>query len=108
MSRTQTALPNGSSRTAHHPIGIANGASRGAGVRAGAATVTVRPVSGDEKTWVLGDRKVNRMGFGSMRLTADPDRNRAIGVLRRAVESGVDHIDTAAFYRSPGGVLGVG
>jgi pyridoxine 4-dehydrogenase len=29
-------------------------------------------------------------------------------VVRRAVELGVDHIDTAAFYRSPGGVLGVG
>ncbi|MGX6605123.1 aldo/keto reductase [Micromonosporaceae bacterium Da 78-11] len=48
------------------------------------------------------------MGFGSMRLTADPDRDRAIAVLRRAVELGVDHIDTAAFYFSPGGVLDVG
>ena len=59
-------------------------------------------------TWVIGDRKVNRMGFGSMRITADPDRDRAIRVIRRAVEMGVDHLDTAAFYRSPGGVLGVG
>jgi aryl-alcohol dehydrogenase-like predicted oxidoreductase len=48
------------------------------------------------------------MGFGSMRLTADPDRHRAIAVLRTAVELGVNHIDTAAFYFSPGGVLGVG
>jgi pyridoxine 4-dehydrogenase len=56
-------------------------------------------------TWRLGDLTVNRMGFGAMRLTSGPDggpsdRSRAIGVLRRAVELGVDHIDTAAFYFS--------
>src|SRR2546423_2957892 len=59
-------------------------------------------------TWLLGDRTVNRMGFGSMRITANPDRDVAIRVLRRAVELGVNHIDTAAFYVSPGGTLGVG
>jgi len=62
-------------------------------------------------TWMLGDRKVNRIGFGAMRLTgngmrgnsdgAPIDRGRAIAVLRRAVELGVNHIDTAAFYFSP-------
>ncbi|MFD3539079.1 aldo/keto reductase [Streptomyces sp. NPDC058662] len=61
-------------------------------------------------TWRLGDLTVNRLGFGAMRLpqsgrafAADAvprDRNRAIGVLRRAVELGVDHIDTASFYFS--------
>jgi len=61
-------------------------------------------------TWTLGDLTVNRMGFGAMRLPqtgraltagATPgDRNRAIAVLRRAVELGVNHIDTAAFYFS--------
>ncbi|WP_106316547.1 aldo/keto reductase [Actinoplanes italicus] len=45
------------------------------------------------------------MGFGSMRLTVRADRERAVAVLRRAVEMGVDHIDTAAFYFSPGGIL---
>jgi pyridoxine 4-dehydrogenase len=71
-------------------------------------------VASDEVTaaaagrWILGDRSVNRMGFGSMRLTVKPDREVAIGVLRRAVELGVNHIDTAAFYYSPGGILGVG
>nr|WP_204295200.1 aldo/keto reductase [Actinoplanes capillaceus] len=45
------------------------------------------------------------MGFGSMRLTVRADRERAVRVLRRAVELGVDHIDTAAFYLSPGGIL---
>jgi aryl-alcohol dehydrogenase-like predicted oxidoreductase len=63
-------------------------------------------------TWTLGgpsgDRPVHRMGFGSMRITANPDRDVAVRVLRTAVDLGVDHIDTAAFYRSPGGTLGVG
>ncbi|SIM76206.1 aldo/keto reductase [Micromonospora cremea] len=59
-------------------------------------------------SWTLGDRAVRRMGFGSMRITANPDRDRAIALLRRAVELGVNHIDTAAFYVSPGGTLGVG
>ncbi|GAA2191434.1 aldo/keto reductase [Micromonospora lupini] len=59
-------------------------------------------------SWTLGDRTVHRMGFGSMRITANPDRERAIAVLRRAVELGVNHIDTAAFYVSPGGTLRVG
>jgi pyridoxine 4-dehydrogenase len=60
------------------------------------------------QTWTLGDLPVNRMGFGAMRLTGSgpfhrgsaSDRDRAIGVLRLAVELGVNHIDTAAFYFS--------
>src|SRR5262249_21123840 len=48
------------------------------------------------RTWTLGDRVVNRMGFGAKRLGADP--HRAASVLRRAVELGVNHIDTASFY----------
>jgi aryl-alcohol dehydrogenase-like predicted oxidoreductase len=59
-------------------------------------------------TWTLGGHTVRRLGFGSMRLTVDPDPAAAIRVLRRAVELGVNHIDTAAFYVSPGGTLGVG
>jgi aryl-alcohol dehydrogenase-like predicted oxidoreductase len=65
-------------------------------------------------TWTLGGtsasggHRVRRLGFGSMRLTVDPDPARAIRVLRHAVELGVNHIDTAAFYVSPGGTLGVG
>ncbi|MEV0573610.1 oxidoreductase [Streptomyces sp. NPDC050392] len=51
-----------------------------------------------------GDLPVNRLGFGAMRLpmsTFDgPARTPedGIAVLRRAVELGVNHIDTAAFY----------
>jgi aryl-alcohol dehydrogenase-like predicted oxidoreductase len=57
-------------------------------------------------SWMLGDLAVNRMGFGAMRLAgaqsgAPGDRAQAIWVLRRAVELGVNHIDTAAFYFSP-------
>jgi aryl-alcohol dehydrogenase-like predicted oxidoreductase len=60
-------------------------------------------------TWRLGDLTVNRLGFGAMRLTGrvpfgngpPNDREQAITVLRRAVELGVNHIDTAAFYFSP-------
>ena len=60
-------------------------------------------------TWTLGDRTVNRLGLGAMRLTGTAafdlgerrDRATSIAVLRRAVELGVDHVDTAAFYFSP-------
>lgn len=58
-------------------------------------------------TWKLGDLAIHRMGFGSMRLTADPDPTRALQTLHRAIELGVNHIDTAAFYVSPGGTLGI-
>jgi aryl-alcohol dehydrogenase-like predicted oxidoreductase len=59
-------------------------------------------------TWKLGDLPVNRVGLGAMRLTgsaafhhgAPSDREQSIAVLRRAVELGVNHIDTAAFYFS--------
>ncbi|MFJ8083042.1 oxidoreductase [Streptomyces sp. NPDC096205] len=62
-------------------------------------------------TWKLGDLPVRRIGFGAMRLpqtgealvpdAVPRDRDQAIRVLRRAVELGVNHIDTAAFYFSP-------
>jgi pyridoxine 4-dehydrogenase len=51
-----------------------------------------------------GDLVVNRLGFGAMRITGrgvwgpPPDHDRAIAVLRRAVELGVDFIDTADSY----------
>ncbi|WP_328613521.1 oxidoreductase [Amycolatopsis sp. NBC_00355] len=54
-------------------------------------------------TWKLGSFEVNRLGYGAMRLmsTSDGgvrDRETSIAVLRRAVELGVNHIDTASFY----------
>jgi aryl-alcohol dehydrogenase-like predicted oxidoreductase len=55
-------------------------------------------------TSFMGDKPVNRIGFGAMQLAGpgvfgpprDPDGGRA--VLRRAIELGVDHIDTAQYY----------
>src|SRR5881392_525584 len=51
-----------------------------------------------------GDLTVNRLGFGAMRLTGEgiwgwpPDRANALKVLKRAVELGVNLIDTADAY----------
>src|ERR1700729_2016809 len=56
------------------------------------------------KTYELAGRTVNRIGFGAMQLPGPhvwgppKDRDQAIAVLRRAVELGVNHIDTAQFY----------
>jgi len=52
----------------------------------------------------LGDREVNRLGYGAMQLAGPgvfgpvKDEARAIQVLRDAVASGVNHIDTSDFY----------
>lgn len=44
-------------------------------------------------------RTVSRIGYGAMQLARlHDDRDAALAVLRRAIESGVDHIDTAQFY----------
>ena len=55
-------------------------------------------------TTLLGDKPINRMGYGAMQLAGpgvfgpprDPSAARA--VLRRAIELGVDHIDTSQYY----------
>jgi aryl-alcohol dehydrogenase-like predicted oxidoreductase len=55
-------------------------------------------------TFPLGDRTVTRMGYGAMQLAGPgvfgppKDREAALAVLRQAVASGVDHIDTSDFY----------
>jgi aryl-alcohol dehydrogenase-like predicted oxidoreductase len=52
----------------------------------------------------LGDRTVNRMGYGAMQLAGPgvfgppKDRAEAVALLREAVASGVNHIDTSDFY----------
>jgi len=52
----------------------------------------------------LGDHTVNRLGYGAMQLAGPGvfgpprDRGAALAVLREAVASGVDHIDTSDFY----------
>src|SRR3954449_8371502 len=55
-------------------------------------------------TTFLGDKPINRMGYGAMQLAGpgvfgpprDPSAARA--VLRRAIDLGVDHIDTSQYY----------
>ncbi len=52
----------------------------------------------------IGDLPVSRIGFGAMQLPGPGvmgpprDREQALAVLRRAVELGVDHVDTAQYY----------
>ncbi|HEY3150029.1 MAG TPA: aldo/keto reductase [Candidatus Binatia bacterium] len=78
-----------------------------AGVLTGglAKLVAAASTSKSEETFLLGgDVLVNRLGFGAMRLTGEgiwgwpPDRETAKKVLRRAVELGVNFIDTADAY----------
>ena len=55
-------------------------------------------------TFKLAGRTVKRMGYGAMQLAGPnvfgppKDRDAAIAVLREAIASGVDHIDTSDFY----------
>ncbi|TWB22514.1 aryl-alcohol dehydrogenase-like predicted oxidoreductase [Nitrospirillum amazonense] len=55
-------------------------------------------------TYTLGDRSVNRMGYGAMQLAGPgvfgppKDRDAALAVLRAAIDSGVNHIDTSDIY----------
>ncbi len=81
----------------------------GAGILAGAkvfgAGPTSAPGNATNPTFKIGgDLEVNRLGFGAMRITGEgiwgwpPDRANAINVLKRAVELGVNLIDTADAY----------
>ena len=55
-------------------------------------------------TFNLGDRNVKRLGYGAMQLAGPgvfgppKDTDAALAVLREAVASGVNHIDTSDFY----------
>ncbi len=55
-------------------------------------------------TFKLGDKIVNRMGYGAMQLAGPgvfgppKDRATAVAVLREAIGHGVNHIDTSDFY----------
>ena len=55
-------------------------------------------------TTFLGDKPINRMGYGAMQLAGPGvfgppgDPGAALAVLRRAIELGVDHIDTSQYY----------
>src|SRR5256884_3174579 len=88
-------------------ISLASGAALVAGksdVIFGAESTTTSRMA-TNMTFKLGDDlTVNRLGFGAMRITGEgiwgwpPDRENALKVLRRAVELGVNLIDTADAY----------
>jgi pyridoxine 4-dehydrogenase len=69
-----------------------------------AASTTERSIESASKFTLGGDLEVNRLGFGAMQLTGSgiwgepKDRDECIRVLRRAVELGVNLIDTADAY----------
>src|SRR5437667_6405415 len=76
-----------------------------AGVLTGGLPKFLAAANTTKETFLLGgDLLVNRLGFGAMRLTGEgiwgwpPDREGAKKVLRRAVELGVNFIDTADAY----------
>ena len=78
--------------------------ARGSDVIFGADS-PVSPNFATNPTWRLGnDLTVNRLGFGAMRITGEgiwgwpPDRGNALKVLKRAVDLGVNLIDTADAY----------
>src|SRR5580658_1633884 len=56
------------------------------------------------ETFALGTRRVKRVGYGAMQLAGPgvfgppKDRQGALAVLREALASGVDHIDTSDYY----------
>src|SRR2546430_11007088 len=88
-------------------ISLASGAALVAGksdvIFGGESTTTSRMAT--NTTFKLGgDFTVNRLGFGAMRITGQgiwgwpPDRQNALKILRRAVELGVNLIDTADAY----------
>jgi len=70
----------------------------------GPRAIPVIPDEVTDETVLLGGRPVRRMGFGAMQLPGPGvfgpprDRDEALAVLRRVVEAGVNHIDTAQFY----------
>src|SRR5262247_4024197 len=83
------------------------------GNRRGAAEEHVMPgiadngrPDGPAGTATLAGHQVARIGFGAMQLPGPGvwgpprDRDTALAVLRRAVELGVNHLDTAQFYGS--------
>lgn len=85
-----TDSTEGSRQTAGAPRGTSHVADDGPARRAG--------------TWEVDGQPVHRLGFGAMRITGagiwgpPTDPSEAVAVLRRALELGVDFIDTADSY----------
>lgn len=64
----------------------------------------MQPIAARAGSFALGPWQVNRVGYGAMQLAGDGvfgpplDRGEGLRVLRTAVDSGVNHIDTAQYY----------
>ena len=77
----------------------------------GADSTTASKMASNPTFALGGDLTVNRLGFGAMRITGEgiwgwpPDRQNALKVLRRAVDLGVNLIDTAADYQGSEAIL---
>ena len=82
---------------------LTGGVAVAAGGLRGLVAAGTTPAAGSSFR-IGGDLPVNRLGFGAMRLTGEgiwgwpADRENARKVLRRAVELGVNFIDTADAY----------
>jgi len=88
-------------------VSLASGAAILAGksgVIFGADTSRATNISMNTTFTLGGDLTVNRLGFGAMRITGEgiwgwpPDRENAVRILRRAIDLGVNLIDTADAY----------
>jgi pyridoxine 4-dehydrogenase len=88
-------------------VSLASGAALLAGksdVTFGVQSSTAPKMATNTTLKLGGDLTVNRLGFGAMRITGKgvwgwpPDRENALKILRRAVELGVNLIDTADAY----------
>jgi len=70
----------------------------------GPDTADVKEDLGAAGSFSLGRWRVNRIGYGAMQLAGDNvfgpprDRGEALRVLRAAVDSGINHLDTAQYY----------
>ena len=109
MANQAPELPQPTTVTRRRFLGIslASGAALLAGksdVILGANTATSSNMATNPTFSLGGDFTVNRLGFGAMRVTGKgiwgwpTDRQNALKVLRRAVELGVNLIDTADAY----------
>jgi pyridoxine 4-dehydrogenase len=86
-------------------VSMVTGATILAGSKIFGAGSTSAPGTATNETFKIGgDLEVNRLGFGAMRITGEgiwgwpPDRANAVKVLKRAVDLGVNLIDTADAY----------
>lgn len=106
-NRQQKRVDTGVTRRTFLGMSLATGATllAGGSARIFGAESSTAPGLATNSVWkVGGDLPVDRLGFGAMRLTGEgiwgwpPDRTNALKVLRRAVELGVNLIDTADAY----------